>query len=81
MTPIALSLSGDNAISFTLPTGATGGINLLSAAATIVSTSGMTMQAPATAQAVAQGSTTLQAAWTDANGQNQSSTISVTVGP
>jgi hypothetical protein len=79
MTPIALSLSGDNAATFALPAGANGGINLLSADATIVRTSGMTMTPPATAQAVAVGSTTLQAAWTDANGQNQSSTISITV--
>jgi hypothetical protein len=80
---IALSLSKPgqqaNSISFTLPTGATGSINLITSDSTIVTSSGYTTNGTATATAVKAGSATLAAAWTDANGQSQTSSIPVTV--
>lgn len=81
---IALSLNGKgvqaNNISFVVPQGATvPSINLLSNDANVVKTSGYTATGAATAQAVAVGSATLIAAWTDATGTAQTSQIPVTV--
>lgn len=78
MTPVALSLSGDNQLALTPPTGVTAPANVVSTDATTVSV-GTPAGATVTATAVKIGTTALSAVWTDASGTSQTSTITVTV--
>ena len=78
MTPVGLSLTGDNQLQLTLPSGGTG-LSIASSTPTVMA-SASNVGNTATLKALKVGSTTLSMTWADSTGSSQNSTVVVTVG-